>query len=209
MNRIYALLTGILLTLPFLAQAQGPGLGLKLKAGVKLGVNMAQLDGKSWDNGYKANLLGGLFLGVRGGRAGVQIEALFSQSSYRTGNTFYDLYNGYYNDIKDSVKEGAFRVNYLNIPILFQVKILNNVWLQLGPQYSGVVSVKDVDGLLKDAEGLFKGGELSGVGGLWIDLPFHLNVGGRYVIGLSDLNETTVDEKWKTKTIQFHVGYSF
>lgn len=209
MRRMYFLLTIFLLVLPFMAGAQGVG-GLKLKAGVKLGVNLAQLDGKSWDNGYKANLLGGLYLGVRGGRAGVQIEALFSQSGYRTGNSFYDLYHGYYNDIKDSVKQGAFRVNYLNIPVLFQLKLLNNVWIQVGPQYSGVVSVKDVDGLVHDAKGLFKSGELSGIGGIWIDLPFHLNVGGRYVFGLSNIQDADdVDETWKTRTVQLHVGYSF
>jgi hypothetical protein len=83
------------------------------------------------------------------------------------------------------------------------------VWLQLGPQYSGVVSTKDVDGLVKDSKQLFKSGQLSGIGGLELHLPFHLRVGARYVFGLTDINGTSISDTWKEKQVQVTVGYNF
>ena len=55
--------------LPILASAQlKPGLpGLDL--GLKVGANFAQLNGKSWDDGYKANYLAGIFAGLRAKKA--------------------------------------------------------------------------------------------------------------------------------------------
>ena len=196
------------LLLPALAKAQ-PGSPVKLNAGIKLGVNLAQLNGKDWEDGYKTNLLGGVFARVHNNKVGIQVEAFFSQSSYNTGKDFYDIYHEYYNAAQDSLKKGMFRVNYLNIPVLLQFKLLSRVWIQVGPQYSGIVSVKDMDALLKDAEGLFKNGTVSGVGGLWVDLPFHINVGARYVMGFTDINEKAITDSWKQRNIQIHAGITF
>jgi len=182
---------------------------IKLDLGVMAGVNFAQLDGKTWNNGYKTNLLGGLFAGIHGGRAGIEIQPVFSQSAYVTGSDFHNIYSQYYNNAVDSVKQGTFRVSYLNIPVLFKLKVLNLLWLQVGPQYSGIVSTKDVDHLVKDSKQLFKSGQLSGIGGLEVHLPFHLRVGARYVFGLTDLNGTSISDTWKEKQIQVTVGYNF
>lgn len=207
MKKLQTLLLCSMLLLPMMATAQLSA--VKLNGGIKLGVNLAQLNGKDWDGGYQANMLGGVFARLHNGRVGVQVEAFFSQSSYVTGKDFYDVYNGFYNAAADSLKEGRFRVNYLNIPVLFQFKLLSRVWIQLGPQYSGIVSVKDMDALLKDAEDLFKKGTISGVGGIWLDLPLHINVGARYVFGFTDINEKAITDSWKQRNIQLHVGLTF
>ena len=85
------------------------------------------------------------------------------------------------------------------------------LWLQVGPQYSGVVSVKDVDGLVGDAKGLFRSGSVSGVAGLELKLPFHLNVGARYILGFSNLNasSSSISGTWQDRTLQVHLGYTF
>lgn len=207
MKKLQTLLLCSMLLLPVMATAQMSR--IRLNGGIKLGVNLAQLNGKDWDGGYKANMLGGVFARLHNGRVGVQVEAFFSQSSYVTGKDFYEVYNGFYNAAADSLKEGRFRVNYLNIPVLFQFKLLSRVWIQLGPQYSGIVSVKDMDALLKDAEDLFKKGTVSGVGGIWLDLPLHINVGARYVFGFTDINEKAITDSWKQRNIQLHVGLTF
>jgi len=181
-----------------------------LDLGLKLGANFAKLDGKNWDGGYKASFLGGIFVGIRFPKVGVQIEGFYSQTNYSVdGKGFYSLYNGFYNNAKDSLKKGAFRVSYFNIPVLFQIKVLPFLWAQVGPQYSGVMSVKDVDNLLVNAKGLFKSGDVSGVIGLEAKLPFHLVVGARYVLGFSSMNNTAVSDAWQQRVIQAHVGYSF
>ena len=181
-----------------------------IQAGLKVGANFTQLDGKTWDNGYKTNLLGGVFVGVRALRFGVQAEALFNQASYKTGKDFGTLYKAYYNDVRDSAKQGNFRVNYLSIPILLQVKVAGPLVLLVGPQFSGVVSVNDKDKLVKDAKSLFKSGSVDAVAGVQLNLPMHINAGARYVIGLSDINSmSAASDSWKQKALQIHVGYTF
>jgi len=200
-----------IILLPAIVLAQDPiKLSIpKIDLGLKLGANMAQLSGNSWDNGYKASFLGGIFTGFRAHKMGVQAELFFSQSNYSVqGHDFYDAYSQFYNNAKDSAKNGAFRVTYMNIPVLFQYKIVPLLWLQIGPQYSGVVSVKDADGLVKDAKSLFKSGSVSGVIGLELKLPLHINFGARYVIGFSDVNATNISGAWQEKQLQIHVGYT-
>lgn len=181
----------------------------KIDLGLKLGANMAKLSGDSWDNGYKASFLAGAFVGMRAHKAGVQIEFFFSQSNYSVqGHNFYDAYSQFYNNAADSAKNGAFRVTYMNIPVLFQYKVVPLLWLQIGPQYSGVVSVNDVNGLVKDSKELFKSGSVSGVIGLELKLPLHIDFGARYVVGLSSMNNTDVSEGWQQRQLQVHIGYT-
>lgn len=194
---------------PFaMAQEGDPTNRVRVSVGPKIGMNFSKLDGESWENGYKTNLLGGAWLSIHGERFGIQIEGLFSQTTYTTGQDFDEIYKQYLEAGKDSLQNGMFRLNYFNIPVLAQVKLINRVWLQVGPQYSGLVSVKDVDNFVKDAESLFKNGTISLVTGLHIDLTRHVNVGGRYVMGLSNVNNTGL-ETWKQRDIQVHLGYRF
>lgn len=189
--------------LPVLGKAQ------HLQFGVKLGANLSRLNGDNWEGGYKTNLLGGLEAGIYGKRFGISAEALFSQSTYETGDNFHDLYKQYYNNAFDSLKHGSFRVSYLNIPVLANVKLIERVWLQVGPQYSGVVGIKDKDELVHDAKELFKSGTVSGVAGLRVNLPFHLSAGVRYVFGLSDINKQSVGDTWRQSNIQISATYNF
>jgi hypothetical protein len=177
--------------------------------GPKVGVNLSKLDGESWEGGYKTNLLGGVFVNVHKNRFGIQVEGLFSQTTYVTGTDFNSVYHGYIAAGKDSVKNGQFKISYFNIPVLLQVKALNRAWLQLGVQYSGLVSVEDKDAFLKDAEGLFKKGTVAGVIGLQVDVTRRINAGGRYILGLSDINLSNVSENWKQRDVQFHIGLTF
>jgi hypothetical protein len=177
--------------------------------GPKIGVNLSKLNGTSWEGGYKTNLLGGLFVSVHGNRFGGQIEGLFTQTTYVTGSDFNSVYHGYINAGKDSLKNGQFKISYFNIPVMAQLRMLSRAWLQAGVQYSGVVSVEDKDAFLKDAEGLFGSGTMSGVVGLWIDVTKRINAGARYVIGFSDINKSNVSENWKQRDVQLHVGLTF
>jgi len=201
----------IVFFLPFFVNAQK----LDIDLGIKLGANFSNINGKYWDHGYKANLLGGAFLGVNGKRLGVQLEGVFSQSTYVTGEKFNDIYADFLQTGKDSIKNGSFKVNYLSVPLLLNVRLFSRAIIQVGPQFSGVVAVNDRDELVKDASELFKS-SFDGVIGLWINLPARINIGARYVIGLSNINNSDgmdsaglkIDDAWKQKTLQLHIGYS-
>jgi len=208
------LLTLLLTAVLFPASSQAQRLDFDL--GLKLGANFSNINGKYWQNGYKANLLGGAFLGVNAKRIGVQLEGIFSQSTYVTGDRFNEIYSDILQTGKDSIKGGSFKVNHLSIPVLLNIRLFSRAMIQVGPQFSGVVAVNDRDELVKDASELFKS-SFDGVIGLWLNLPARLNIGARYVIGLSNINKSDgtnsstgqqIDDAWKHRTLQLHIGYS-
>ncbi|RYZ53221.1 MAG: PorT family protein [Sphingobacteriales bacterium] len=210
MKRSYHLLLALVLFGSLELKAQKLGIDL----GLKVGANFSQISGDYWENGYKANLLGGVFLGVNGPKLGVQIEGIFSQSTYVAGQGFNELYSDYFNMGKDSIQGGSFKVNYLSIPLLLNIKLFPMVKIQAGPQYSGVVGVKDKEQLLKDATELFKSGSFDGVVGISVDFPARISAGARYIVGLSNINEQDgaaaagqVSDAWRQKSLQVHVGY--
>lgn len=194
--------------LPILSQAQEVR-RVRLNVGLKGGLNLSKLDGENWEGGYKSNILGGAFVRVHNGRVGVSVEGFFSQVSYTTGKDFKSIYNSYVDSAKSTLESGRLQVSYFNIPVILQIKVVSRVWLQVGPQFSGVVSVKDKDAFFKDAESIIKKGTLSGVGGIWVDLPFHLNAGARYVLAFSRFDDNDVDASWKQRNVQVHVGLTF
>ncbi len=211
MKHIFTLLITVLLV-----SASTCAQKLDIDLGIKLGANLSDMNGKYWQHGYKANLLGGAFLGINGKRLGVQIEGIFAQSTYVTGEHFTDIYKDFIQTGKDSVKAGSFRVNHLSVPVLLNIRLFSRATIQLGPQFSGVVAVNDRDEMMKDALSLFKS-SFDGVIGIWLNLPARLNIGARYVVGLSNVNASdgsnsstgpTIDDAWKHKTLQLHLGYS-
>ena len=214
MKKTSILIVLLALFSPLLLNAQIPKVSIpSFDLGLKVGANFEQLNGKTWDNGYKAGFLGGVFAGLRYHKIGVQIEGLFSQTHYQTtGSQLYTVYKGapsLFNGVIDSTKQGNFRASYFNIPVLFEYKLIPMLWLQIGPQYSGIVSVKDENGFVNDAKGLFKSGAVSGVLGLELKLPLHLNAGARYILGFSSLNATDVSGAWQQRTLQLHLGWTF
>lgn len=192
--------------------AQKPG----FNAGIKLGANLNQIDGKYWENGMKTNLLGGAFASVDGLHFGVHIEGLFTQSTFVTGEGFNELYKDYYQAGKDSIMNGRFRVSSFSIPLLLDIRPIPKLKFQIGPQYSGILDINDQDNLLINASKLFKSGSIDGVVGVWIDLFAHFNIGARYIVGLSNiskvegltLNSQEVSDAWRQKLIQVHIGYN-
>lgn len=200
------------LCLPFFAAAQpGP---LDVQLGLKAGVNFSKLNGSTWSGGYKAGLHGGAFLSANVKKLGGQIEAYYSQASYTASGA--ELHKASLNAGKmllkntaDSAKNGEISVSYINVPLLLNLNLFGNATIQLGPQYTGVLSVKDKDNLLADAGSFLSNSDVSGVIGVWLNLPKKLNAGVRYTFGLSDMNFSSVGESWKNRNIQVHIGFSF
>lgn len=214
MKKIISILP-VYLLLPVITFAQ---IGkFSLDVGIKVGANLNKVEGQYWDNGYKANLMAGAYAALNTRKWGVQIEPLYTQSTFSTGAGFNDLYQDFYRTGKDSVVNGKFKVNYFNVPVMLNLKLFSRVWFQIGPQFSGTLSVKDPDGLMDDAETFFKNSMLSGVFGLWINLPANFTVSGRYVLGLNNLNgnsnyiqyNKSVEDNWKQKLLQIGIGYTF
>src|SRR5882724_1414559 len=166
------------------SQAQG------LHLGVKGGANIFKVDGQGYDQGFHFGYNVGAFAELNfPGAWGIQPELLWNQTNYRTGTDFHSLVPGGVDDVKG-------KLNYLSIPILLSFKPIPPLSLQAGPQF-GILLNQDKN-LVDNGKDAFKKGDFSLVGGAQLNLA-NIVVGGRYVIGLTDINDVTSNNKWKNQ----------
>ena len=180
-----------------------------LRFGVKGGANLGKLDGEGFQDGFKLGYHLGGFAQVNLVKGfGVQGELIFSSTKTKTTDNFSDIYKDV-PDVTDADNRKEIKMNYLSIPLLANIDLGSpRIKLQVGPQFSALVSNKKVLGAAKEA---FKGGDISGVAGLWLQLPI-VNVSARYIIGFNDvkdINSVTSTSNWKNQSIQLGVGVSF
>lgn len=176
------------------------------RIGAKGGVNINKITGKSYKEGFNFNFQAGIFLQFNfSNRFGLQPEVNFVQSSSEFSNDpndiYYDLFLG------GSQKKS--KLNFLEVPLLLNINVgqSKRVKLQIGPAYGGLIK-QTVDSLKSNVKSIYKNGEWSAIGGLFIQVPF-FNVGARYKIGLTDLNGIDNQQKWKSQSIQVFVGVTF
>jgi hypothetical protein len=173
--------------------------------GAKGGVNINKISGSSYKEGFKFNFQAGAFIQINfSNRFGIQPEVNFVQSSSEFSNDPNDIYDDIFRD--GSQKKS--KLNYLEVPVLFNINVGSSkrVKLQIGPAYGGLV--KQTIDSLKNNGNLYKNGEWAAIGGIWIQLPF-VNMGARYKIGLTDLNAIDNRQSWKSQAIQVFVGVTF
>lgn len=174
------------------------GFAQGLHVGVKGGANIFKIDGKSFQDEHKFGYNLGVFAEIGlSPKWAIQPEVLWNQTNFRSDTTFRSLYSGNINDYKG-------KLNYLSIPLLLSFKPSKILTLQAGPQF-GILINKE-DGLLKNGQEAFKSGDFSMLGGIQLNIG-GAKIGGRYVIGLSNINDIDNKEKWKNQGFQLYVGF--
>ncbi len=180
-------------------EAQIPGVSKvtqalpKVDLGLKLGANFNQITGSDFKQAYKPGVVGGAFLGVSKNKIGVQVEALVKSAKFDA-----------------STGGGYIKTLSLDIPVLFEYKLIPRIWLQLGPQFSKMLTAKDNNS--NDIKKYFNTTDFDGVIGLQVKLPLHLVVGARYILGFSDMNNKSLPgstDAWKNRSIQAYLGFRF
>ena len=175
------------------------------RIGAKAGVNINKITGQSYKEGFNYNYLLGGFMQFNFSKTfGLQPELNFVQSSSQFSDDASDVYDDLF---RDGSQRKA-RLNYIKVPLLLNINVgpSKRVKLQLGPQIGGLLN-QSVDSLKNDRD-IFKKGDWAAVGGLWIQLPF-VNIGGRYEVGLSNLNDIDNSEKWKSQVFTIFAGITF
>jgi hypothetical protein len=156
--------------------------------GAKGGVNVNKITGQLYNSGFNYNFQAGVFVQFNFARKfGIQPEVNFVQTSTAFSNDANDIYNDLFRD--GSQKKAL--LHYLEIPVLLNVNVGpgKRVKLQFGPAYGGLLK-QTVDSL-KANTNIYKNGDWSTIGGLWIQLPF-INLGARYKLGLCNINAIVV-----------------
>ena len=173
--------------------------------GAKAGVNINKLSGKSYKEGFRYNFQAGGFLQFNfSERFGLQPEVNFVQSSSEVSNSTTTISD----DIFGGGSQNKAKLNYLEVPLLLNVNLGSSkrVKLQLGPSYSGLLK-QTVDSVKANGN-IYKNSEWGAIGGLWLQLPL-INLGARYKIGLTDINNVDDKQTWKSQAILVFVGVTF
>jgi hypothetical protein len=172
------------------------------RAGAKAGVNINKISGKSYKQGFSYNFQVGGFMQFNfSKRFGIQPEISFVQSS----SEFTDDAGDVYNDVFLDGSQKKAKLNYLEVPVLLNVNLgpSKHVKLQFGPSYGGLLK-QSIDSLRTNGN-LYKNSEWSLIGGLWIQLPV-VHIGGRYKLGLTNINAIDGRQSWKNQAIQIFAG---
>jgi len=167
--------------------------------GLKGGANIFKIEGKSFKEEFNYGYNAGLFSEINfSKKLGIQPELLWNQSQTRTTNRFNELYNDGVSELKEV------KLNYLSIPILLNYSPSKLVTFQAGPQF-GILINKD-ERLLDNGEQAFKSGDFSMLGGVQLNIG-SAKVGGRYVVGLTNINDIDNRDEWKNQGFQLYVGF--
>ena len=175
------------------------------RIGAKAGVNINKINGQSYKTGFSYDyLLGGFMQFNFSRRFGIQPEVNFTQSSSKFTDDATDIYD----DLFTGGSQKKVKLSYIKVPVLLNINIgpSKRVKLQVGPQVGGLLKQK-IDSL-NNNEDLFKKSDWSAVGGLWIQIPF-INLGARYELGLSNINDIDNRQKWKSQGFTLFAGFTF
>ena len=175
----------------------------QFRLGAKVGANIVKVDGISFKDQFRYGYhLGGfaeIFLN-HDKKVSLQPEVVFNQYSTTLDSNYKSLYTGV---IKSG--QGKVKLNYLSIPLLLNYRLIGPLYLQAGPQFSILMDQSRT--LLQNGGDAFKKGDFSMIGGAQVRLA-KLYLTGRYVIGLSNINDIDNRDQWKSQAIQLSVGLS-
>lgn len=184
MNHTYlnALMACSTLLLAMPAFAQGPVFGVK--GGLNY-TNLAGLDAD--DNNARVGFNAGVFGRTNPeAKLGLQAELLYStKGNHTTYHTFFGLVD----------QEADFNLNYLELPVLASLRLADIVDLQLGGYVAYLTSAKvKTSGDLGSGSDLlnkdnFKSVDAGIAGGMGFNLGSNVQLGIRYLHGLTDVVE--------------------
>lgn len=165
--------------------------------GIKVGQNFSKVDNVAADRSQASFHIGAQASIRLTNILSVAPEVILSQTKLEADPSLMDVLGG------NNLQPETYHLNYLSFPVLLQVKPINKLILELGPQYS-VLMNQSKDGK-ELANMAFNSGEFAFVGGAKIQFS-NIAAYGRYVVGMQDINALQDQQHWKTR--QWQLGIS-
>ena len=166
-----------------------------LSFGIKGGANLGKISGESFKDQFLLAYHVGGFLTISGKKWGIQPEVVFNQVNADTANNF--------NQVTQFSHVDQIQLKSLTIPIMINYNVAKFLTLQAGPQF-GVILDQNQN-LTQNGKDAFKSGDFSMAAGAQLNL-LKFRVYGRFVGGLTDLNNLGSSDTWKVTAIQVGVG---
>ena len=135
---------------------------------------------------------------------GVQVEALV-----KTVNYTVEVPNTLTMPPVNTYTSATVNTISLEVPVLFEYRLFWHIWGQVGPEFSSLLSAKDHS---ENFQNNFNSTDFAAVVGLEAHLPMRLNIGARYIYGVTDINKESVSEvstALRNRTIQAYIGFRF
>ncbi|HEX7493112.1 MAG TPA: porin family protein [Bacteroidales bacterium] len=190
------------------AQDNSSDLRNSLQFGLKAGANFSNVyDSKNqeFNADFKVGFAAGAFLAIPIGKfIGFQPEILFSQKGYKASGTFLTI-----------PYEFSHTTNYIDVPLLFSLKPSTFITLLAGPDYSFLVSQKDVftgGGFTSTQEKEFKNDKsvLCFVAGIDITMDrFVLGARAGWDLQNNNGDGTSTNPRYKNVWYQATLGFRF
>jgi len=164
--------------------------------GIKGGADVQKISGVSFKEEFAYGYHLGAYTEIKLSKTfSIQPELYYSAATMNKGNSFDTLYT--------SIDPKKIKFGYMNIPILFNIKLSDKVKLQVGPRY-GILSNTNLS-IKANAEKALKMGDFSFVSGIQLQYS-KIKVYARYQIGLTNINEISNKENWKSQSIHIGIG---
>ena len=177
--------------------------------GVKLGGNFEQISSAPLKSG--PGLLVGVYASKSVGKFGVRIEATGSTAQYKT--KYPAAYYVTHTPGMDTNTVGNFQVVYINVPLLFEYIATPKLHLLVGPQFGYMASITDKNKVYADIYGnsnILTTTDFSLVGGVEYVITKRMQVGARFVKGVTDVNNSTyylIHKPWSSTGGQVSISY--
>lgn len=169
-----------------------------VRFGIKAGANMGKISGEAFSDEFNLSYHAGAFTEIDFSKTlGIQPELLWSQSKTTTAS-------GGFSSIYTNLNANQqIKLDYLLIPVLLRINVDPLFTLNVGPQFG--ILIDNHNTVLQNGQNAFKNGDFSMVGGAQLNLKY-LRVYGRYIIGLSQINDLGNQDKWQSQQIQLGLG---
>lgn len=190
-----------LLLLPFLLFTAS--FAQQLNFGITSSYNPTKIKG----NGMKTNFHPGLTVGLYtewhlSSRISLQPEVSYAEKNIVAGNDFKTFYpETAYTDFSQNVS-----LYYLNMPLLITYRLMGNWKVFLGPQYG--YRLNSIEKLINTKGSAFAQADIGMVGGTQVQLGT-LKIFGRYVYGISNINNINQSYRWQSRSVEIGAGCRF
>jgi len=169
-----------------------------IQLGIKGGANIAQEQGRSFDNGFRFGYSLGAFAELNFNKNwGIQPELLWNEYTTRTATTANEIYT-------DLGTNQNVSLNYLSVPVLLSFTPAKILTLQAGPQFG--ILINQTESISQSTKDAFKKGDVSFVGGAQLNLGF-IKIGARYYQQLNNTDNLGSFDTWTSKGFQAYIGF--
>ena len=181
--------------------------------GVRAGLNLATISNAKLLVGEDVvKMKPSLYVGAFGEYKVGDFFGLSADLIYSRQGVSFDAFSFEEEGEEWSIPKSNMRLNYLNLPIMARLYVLEGLSVDLGPQFGILLGAKVWSDGVDDTEDIkdeIQSLDVSFGAGLTYNIGKFL-IQGRYNLGLTDcMKDNNGDKKFKNNVIQFGVGYRF